>query len=80
MRKTWTDAEINYISENAGRLTDIEISIELTRIMGRPVGIYAVREQRYKLNIAKKHGRGYCKIEQRNQYRGLCLMITGSNK
>ena len=54
MNQIWSEAERQFIRENAGILTDKAGSEQLTRITGRKVTIHAWRKQRQKMGISKK--------------------------
>lgn len=57
-----TQAEKNFIAENAGRLKDREIAAALSRLAGRPISTFAVQKARHRLGIAKRPGHGVCEI------------------
>ena len=67
MNQIWSEAERQFIRENAGILTDKAGSEQLTRITGRKVTIHAWRKQRQKMGISKKPGRGICKIQKKEE-------------
>jgi len=64
MNKIWSEAEKQYVKDNAGKMRDQDIATELTKKSGRKVSLQAVRKQRQKLGIAKKPGRGICSVVQ----------------
>lgn len=67
MNRIWTDAERQFVIENANVMKDSEIAVHLTRISGRMVSLQAVRKQRQKLGIAKKPGRGICSVVKQEE-------------
>lgn len=66
MNKIWTDAEKEYIRNNAATKKDRELAEELSKMSGRNVTIAAVRKQRQALKIFKSSGRGKCQLKQPN--------------
>jgi|GEM_PF-1536433 GTP-sensing pleiotropic transcriptional regulator CodY len=62
MNRKWTEAERNFIVENAHRLTDSDIADRLTRSTERSISVNAVRKTRQRLGIIKKSGRGVCEL------------------
>ena len=62
MNIKWSDAEKNFIRENAHKLKDSEIAADLTASSGRVVTLQSVRKMRQKLGIKKKSGRGVCGV------------------
>ena len=64
MNQIWSEAERQFIRENAGILTDKTGAEQLSRITRRKVTIHAWRKQRQKMGISKKPGRGICKIKK----------------
>jgi len=64
MNKKWTISEEKYLRDNVDKLTDVEISVELTRTSGREFTMLAVRKKRQKFGLKKARGRGYCKLEE----------------
>ena len=76
MNYIWTENALEYIRLNAGLLKDELIASHLSRLMNRKISIHAVRKQRRKLGIKKKHGRGVCVIDKSDND-GMSLHITG---
>ena len=62
MNTRWSEAEQNFIRENAHRMMDAEIAKELTRSSGRTVTLCSVRKMRQSLGIKKIAGRGRCGV------------------
>lgn len=60
VNKVWSDDEREYVRANAGTMTDDALAMSLTRIVGRPISRQAVRKQRQKMGLRKRHGRGVC--------------------
>lgn len=58
----WTEAEREFIRQNAGRLKDVEIAAALSRITGRNVTLQSARRARHRLGIRKRQGCGYCEV------------------
>lgn len=61
-RQSWTEAEKRFIRENASRLKDHELAARLSQILGRPISMASVRQERQRMGIKKKHGRGVCEV------------------
>lgn len=55
--KKWTDAEANFIQENTGKMTDLEVAAELSKISGSDVTTNMIRRQRRKMGVKKSRGR-----------------------
>jgi hypothetical protein len=64
MNVVWTEAEKNFIRDNAGRLKDWEIAMSLTRLTGRHVTLHSIRGARHRLGIKKRPGRGVCEVRR----------------
>ncbi len=62
MNTVWTEAEDNFVRQNAARLKDRELAATLTRLTGRPISEAGVRQVRKRLGIKKKPGRGVCEL------------------
>ena len=60
MNKVWSDAEKQYIRENANTMKDQELADKLSNLTGRKISLQSVRKQRQKMKIAKRPGRGIC--------------------
>lgn len=73
--KAWGDAEIEFVRQNAGRITDEIIAATIFRIFGRPTSVHAIRRIRYRLGLTKKHGRGLCEVD-RSRLPGVGLHVT----
>ena len=54
MNIKWTDADRQFIRDNAAFMKDIDIAKELTEKTGREVTLDAVRKVRQKLGIRKE--------------------------
>jgi hypothetical protein len=67
MNKVWSEAEKQFIVQNASTMKDDEIAARLTQITGRKVSLQAVRKQRQKMGITKKPGRGVCAVKVRQE-------------
>lgn len=61
----WTNAHKQFIADNAAHLKDWELAAALSRITGRVVTLYAVRQVRQRLGIRKRQGRGLCEVTSR---------------
>jgi len=66
MNKVWTEAEREFIRQNADTMKDRELAERLTELVGRSVTCQAVRKQRQKLSIRKIPGRGRCGVALSN--------------
>ena len=64
MRRTniWSDVEKNFIRDNAATMKDGDAAEALSKIVGRPISVYAWRRQRQMMGIKKGRGRGICKV------------------
>jgi hypothetical protein len=67
MNVVWTDAERDFVRDNAGDLKDRQVAEALTLASGRPVTLDAVRKARRRLGITKAGGRGVCKVVRRGR-------------
>lgn len=73
MNKKWSEAEREFIRQNAGVLKDTEGAAKLSVIMGRPVSVHAWRKQRQKLGLRKSAGRSVCKLAEGEPVTSLAL-------
>lgn len=64
MNLVWSETELKFLIENAGRLKDAEVAATLSRLTGRHVTLAAVRHARLRLGIKKRHGPGVCEVRQ----------------
>jgi hypothetical protein len=62
MNIQWSDAENNFIKENAGIFKDTQLVMEIQRVFGKQVKLHQVTKQRQRLGIKKQKGRGICKV------------------
>jgi hypothetical protein len=69
VQQVWTQAEKTYIINNANKLSDAQISVELTRITGRTITPNCVKKKRQKLKIKKIRGRKKGQIIQKTKYK-----------
>lgn len=67
MNKIWSEAERQFIRDNAGKLKDKQLAAKLTQTTGRLISIQSVRKQRQKMGITKKPGRGKCEVKGANE-------------
>ena len=63
MNKIWSDAEKQYIKENA-TIKDEDLRRILIQMTKRNISLQSLRKQRRKLGIIKKQGRGISQILQ----------------
>lgn len=62
MLHVYTDAQKQFVRDNANIMKDVDVAASLSRISGRPVSIHAVRHLRHKLGIRKRRGKGFCEV------------------
>lgn len=55
--KRWSEAEIGFVRENIGNMSDVELANKLSSMTGENITYGMVRRQRRKLGIAKARGR-----------------------
>jgi len=55
--KKWTDAEIDFIRNNLGSFSDIELAAKLSEMTSETVTYGMVRRQRRKIGVSKPRGR-----------------------
>lgn len=55
--KKWSEAEIGFVRENIGNMSDGELANKLSSMTGENITYGMVRRQRRKLGIAKPRGR-----------------------
>lgn len=67
MNTIWTQAEKDFVKQNAGILTDKVIAAKLTLMCNRQVTTQAVRKQRQKMGLKKQQGRGVCALVQQEE-------------
>lgn len=53
----WTDAELQYLKDNHGTLSDEEIAGNLSKIVSSNITTAMIRRQRRKLTLKKSRGR-----------------------
>lgn len=68
MYVVWTDETRAFIKASAPTMKDKELAEILTRMLGRPVSLQAVRKQRQKMGVAKAHGRGISKLAEQGPF------------
>jgi len=59
----WTNAEDDYIRQNANNMKDKELAEKLSKKTGRKISMSALRKHRQRLNITKICGRGLCGVK-----------------
>jgi hypothetical protein len=62
MNKIWSEIEVAFIKENAGKLTDAKGAEKLSQLVGRPISVHAWRKQRQKMALRKLPGRSVCRL------------------
>ena len=62
MNNVWTPLEEQFIRENAGKVTDSVVAMQLSEITNRPITIESWRNKRQKMGLRKAHGRGVCRL------------------
>ena len=67
MNSIWTEAEKDFVRQNAGKLTDQVIAAKLSIMCNREVTMQAVRKQRQKLGLKKQQGRSVCKLVKQEE-------------
>jgi hypothetical protein len=55
--KKWSDAEVGFVRENIGLMSDGELANKLSGMTGENITYGMVRRQRRKLGIVKPRGR-----------------------
>jgi hypothetical protein len=55
--KKWSDAELGFVRDNIGSLSDAELANKLSAMTGENITTGMVRRQRRKLKIVKSRGR-----------------------
>jgi hypothetical protein len=55
--KKWNNEDLTFIQNNASTLSDQELALKLSEMVGHPVTTSMIRRQRRKLNIQKPKGR-----------------------
>ena len=55
--KRWSETELQYIKDNLGNFSDVELATKLTEMTGETVSCSMIRRQRRKLGISKPRGR-----------------------
>jgi hypothetical protein len=61
-RHTWSEAEKEFVRQNAGRMKDADVAATLSRICGRAITVASVRHCRQNLGLKKRRGRGLCEV------------------
>lgn len=67
MNSIWTEAERNFVKQNASKLTDEVIAAKLSLMCNREITKQAVRKQRQKMHLKKQPGRGVCKLVEQKK-------------
>jgi len=55
--KKWSNAELGFIRDNVGVLSDLELANKLSKMTGENITYAMVRRQRRNLGISKPKGR-----------------------
>lgn len=55
--KKWTEAEMTFIQNNTGIMTDLEVAASLSKMSGEDVTTNMIRRQRRKMGVKKSRGR-----------------------
>lgn len=55
--KKWTDAELQFIKDNLGLHSDIELAAKLSSMTGENISCSMIRRQRRKIGVSKPRGR-----------------------
>lgn len=64
MNKTWSEAEKQFVKDNAGTIKDRELVDALMKFSGRKISLEALRKKRQELGIKKSSGRGVCSLRK----------------
>ena len=65
MNIKWTTEDKQFIKDQAPRVKDKDLAVELSMRNQRAVSLDAVRKLRQRLGIIKKSGRGRCELEEK---------------
>jgi hypothetical protein len=65
MNIKWTTEDKQFIKDQASRVKDKDLAVELSIRNHRQVSLDAVRKLRQRLGIIKKSGRGKCELEEK---------------
>jgi len=66
MNKKWTDVEKNYIANHANTMTDEELARQISALRLSTVSKDCVRKMRQRMGLKKKHGRGVCQLQEKD--------------
>lgn len=55
--KKWSDAEVSFVKDNIGLMSDEELANKLSSMTGENITYGMVRRQRRKIGISKPRGR-----------------------
>lgn len=58
-RFKWTDAEIEFVKNNAGRLSDREVAVKLTQLTGKKFTTKNIEKLRDKIGLKKSERAGH---------------------
>lgn len=61
--KRWNDAELQYIKDNLGSFSDLELAQKLSTMTGENITYGMIRRQRRKLGVNKPRGRKKKNVE-----------------
>lgn len=78
MPKFWLAHQKDFVRDNAHQISDKQIAVILTGIVGRIVTRLAVREIRRKFGIKKRMGRGLCQVLPPSVPETNCIPDAGS--
>ena len=67
MNIKWTTEDKQFVRENASKVKDKDLAIELSIRNQRIVSLDSIRKLRQRLGIIKKRGRGRCELEESNE-------------
>jgi len=67
MNIKWTTEDKQFVRENASKVKDKDLAIELSIRNQRMVSLDSIRKLRQRLGIIKKRGRGRCELEESNE-------------
>lgn len=55
--KKWSNTEIQFIKDNLGAFSDLELAQKLSQMTGENISCSMIRRQRRKVGVAKQRGR-----------------------
>jgi len=64
MNIKWTTEDKQFVRENASKVKDKDLAVELSMRNQRIVSLDSIRKLRQRLGIIKKRGRGRCELEE----------------